>query len=292
MLPAVRWLQANTVKLIALADPAVTRKALDLIALCQDGSAASANTITRKRGIFYGCLQYGVELRRLSSHPMDSVQWIAPKSEEQVDRRAVINHAQALALLSSLSVVAPRFVAFFACMYYSALRPEEVIHLRVDDCTLPETDWGNLNLTGATPHVGVGWGDDPTAVHEDRELKHRAKKAVRDVPAPPPLVRALRWHLAEFGKSSSGRLFFPLIGSGNSVSRWSYRTAWKRARALTFTPAQQRSPLAARPYDLRHAAVSTWLNAGVPARKQPNGRDIASTSCSRCTPSASTARRP
>lgn len=25
------------------------------------------------------------------------------------------------------------------------------------------------------------------------------------------------------------------------------------------------SPLAQRPYDLRHAAVSTWLNAGVPA---------------------------
>ncbi|MFB4285033.1 hypothetical protein ACBJ59_57890 [Nonomuraea sp. MTCD27] len=25
------------------------------------------------------------------------------------------------------------------------------------------------------------------------------------------------------------------------------------------------SPLAARPYDLRHACVSTWLNAGVPA---------------------------
>ena len=31
------------------------------------------------------------------------------------------------------------------------------------------------------------------------------------------------------------------------------------------TPAQQRSPLARRPYDLRHAAVSLWLNAGVPA---------------------------
>ena len=25
------------------------------------------------------------------------------------------------------------------------------------------------------------------------------------------------------------------------------------------------SPLAARPYDLRHAALSSWLNAGVPA---------------------------
>jgi integrase len=29
--------------------------------------------------------------------------------------------------------------------------------------------------------------------------------------------------------------------------------------------AQQRSPLARRPYDLRHAAVSLWLNAGVSA---------------------------
>lgn len=29
--------------------------------------------------------------------------------------------------------------------------------------------------------------------------------------------------------------------------------------------AQAASPLARRPYDLRHAAVSLWLNAGVPA---------------------------
>ena len=30
-----------------------------------------------------------------------------------------------------------------------------------------------------------------------------------------------------------------------------------------FTDAVFRSPLARRPYDLRHAAVSTWLNGGV-----------------------------
>jgi integrase len=30
-------------------------------------------------------------------------------------------------------------------------------------------------------------------------------------------------------------------------------------------PAQVTSPLARRPYDLRHAAASLWLNAGVPA---------------------------
>ena len=32
-----------------------------------------------------------------------------------------------------------------------------------------------------------------------------------------------------------------------------------------FTPDQQASPLTRRPYDLRHAAVSLWLNSGVPA---------------------------
>ncbi len=35
--------------------------------------------------------------------------------------------------------------------------------------------------------------------------------------------------------------------------------------AAAFTPSESASLLARRPYDLRHAAVSTWLNAGVPA---------------------------
>ena len=38
-----------------------------------------------------------------------------------------------------------------------------------------------------------------------------------------------------------------------------------QARDDAFTPSETASLLARRPYDLRHAAVSTWLNAGVPA---------------------------
>ncbi len=46
-----------------------------------------------------------------------------------------------------------------------------------------------------------------------------------------------------------------------------YTRVWRAARRRTFTEEVQASPLAARPYDLRHAAVSTWLAAGVdPAR--------------------------
>ena len=40
---------------------------------------------------------------------------------------------------------------------------------------------------------------------------------------------------------------------------------WAEARKNAVTDAQCRSPLGRRPYDLRNAAVSLWLNSGVPA---------------------------
>jgi hypothetical protein len=39
---------------------------------------------------------------------------------------------------------------------------------------------------------------------------------------------------------------------------------WRRARQAAFAAEVAASPLARTPYDLRHAAVSTWLNGGVP----------------------------
>src|SRR5215470_12429045 len=49
------------------------------------------------------------------------------------------------------------------------------------------------------------------------------------------------------------------------------------ARKKALTPAQCASPLARRPYDLRHAAASLWLNNGVPATEVARrlGHDVA-----------------
>jgi integrase len=44
-----------------------------------------------------------------------------------------------------------------------------------------------------------------------------------------------------------------------------YLKVFNEARAKAFTDEEAASPLMAVPYSLRHAAVSTWLNAGVPA---------------------------
>ena len=201
----------------------------------------------------------------LPAHPMDYVQWVTPKSDEKVDRRSVVNPRQALQLLSVVADRHPHLVAFFACLYYAAMRPAEAVHLRIEDCELPEQGWGMLRLSGSTQHMGQGWGNDSKAVREDRELKHRAKTTVRPVPAPPLLVRALRWHIAAYGHAPDGRLFVTQGYGHGPVSKETYSRAWRAARRDGLTAAQQRSPSARRPYDLRHAAVSLWLNEGVPA---------------------------
>jgi integrase len=54
---------------------------------------------------------------------------------------------------------------------------------------------------------------------------------------------------------------------GGRLSSSVYGRAWARARELAFTPESAGTPLAKRPYDLRHAAVSTWLNAEVEATR-------------------------
>jgi integrase len=53
----------------------------------------------------------------------------------------VINHAQAQALLEAVKVQlsGPRLVAFFAVMYYGALRPGEAVDLREEALSLPAT---------------------------------------------------------------------------------------------------------------------------------------------------------
>ena len=55
------------------------------------------------------------------------------------------------------------------------------------------------------------------------------------------------------------------IRGHNGLQDSGYNEVWDEARREALTPAQYRSPLGRRPYDLRHAAVSLWLNSGVPA---------------------------
>lgn len=87
----------------------------------------------------------------------------------------------------------------------------------------------------------------------------------RRVPCHPRLVEILEAHLDEFGTATDGRIFRGT--RGGPLSESVYGAAWQRARESALSPVEAASQMARRPYDLRHACVTTWLNAtGDPAQ--------------------------
>ncbi|GGK13033.1 site-specific integrase [Pilimelia terevasa] len=270
----VAWLEAHTLDITALADGEILHRVLDAIGLKKDGTPAAASTVVRKRTIFSHCLRYAVELNRLQTHPLRSVSRPRPKTRRRVERSVLVNKKQAGKLLAAVAEKNPELEAFFACLYHAGLRPEEALRLEDSHYRRPtEPDgWGELLLPGATLLVGAGWSNDGKAV-EDRGLKHRDEDATRPVPASPTLCRYLDKHLEVFGVGPGRRLFVVRRGAGGRllpagkarpVSQSAYGTAWDKARKRALTPAEYASPLARRPYDLRHACLTRWINLGTP----------------------------
>jgi integrase len=74
----------------------------------------------------------------------------------------------------------------------------------------------------------------------------------------------LHEHLREVSTDAEGLLFRGIRETGQ-LSESTYSRAWRNARKIALSPDEYASPLARRAYQLRHAAVSTWLNGGVPA---------------------------
>jgi integrase len=273
---AIAWIRANSLKVIMLDEKnrrsELIRRALDALALTMDGVAAAATVVARKRSVFYGVLSYAVELDILPANPVDKISWKAPETADQVDRRVVASPAQVRQLLAAVATQRPELVAFFACLYYAFLRPAEAAALTLDCCDLPASGWGRLILSGSAKRVSAAWTDHGTAT-DRRQLKHRARDAVRVIPIPPVLVAILRDHLERFGTAEDGRLFqvtWGQRGKGGILSVNVYGRVWQKARAAALTKAQQASPLAGRPYDLRHGGVTLALNAGVPAPEVAN----------------------
>ncbi|MGH3418146.1 MAG: tyrosine-type recombinase/integrase [Streptosporangiaceae bacterium] len=216
--------------------------------------------LRRKRRSFFG---YAVELGLLPANPADRVQWRPPRAAVVLNPATVASPAQVRTILAQVGCVRPDLVAFFGCPYYAVLRPEEAVALRRDDLILPARGRGKMILTGACPRTGSAWTSTGRS-HEPRGLKHRPDGAVRVVPIPAVLAGMLRQHLLRFGSGPDGRLFRGI--RGGMLSESVYGRVWYTARQAALSPALATTALARRPYDLRHAALSLWLNAsGAPA---------------------------
>jgi integrase len=223
--------------------------------------------------VLSGALGYAVELGHLDQHPLSRVKWRAPKISLQIDRQVTPNRDQSQRFLERVGETKPELKAFFGCIRFAGLRPEEARHLTEHEYERPVSKgaWGWLHLSGATVAPGSYWTDDGE-VNEDRGLKHRAEKEIRSVPASPELCELLDWHIAEYPPARNGRLFVTRRGkwgnfvptTGKPISNNACTTAFKAARKKAFTSHERTSPLCKKPYDLRHAWVSEMLSHGVP----------------------------
>lgn len=269
LLPALRWLERNTVDMAELdpegRGPEIARAVLDRLSVKQDGTPAASSTIYRKRVTFNNALEYACERRILSGNLLKRVQRARPRKVNTLDMRVVVNPEQAARLLAAVRQQGKRgqrMMAFFAVMYYAALRPEEAVDLRPEHLvSLPHDGWGEMRLTHAEPRSGSRWTDNGRP--RDRQpLKHRAVGETRSVPIHPELVRILREHIEEFKIQPDAQLF---VGPrGGIMTDRTYLGVWHKAREKALNAREAASPLAEAPYALRHAAVSTWLSAGVP----------------------------
>jgi integrase len=203
---ALAWLERASLPVARLQNPQVTRQALDALAVRLDRRRAAANTITRKRAVFHNALGYAVELGLLEVNPLGQFQRRMPRAASTAGPRVIASPRQVDAILKQVSRIRPELTAFFGCLYYAALRPEEAVALRRDSLTLPASGWGQLTLTAALPRSARALTGNGTA-HEPRGLKLRPEGATRTVPIPPQLVSLLCWHLPAHGTAPDGRLF-------------------------------------------------------------------------------------
>lgn len=268
--PCIR-LPNGQLRIAELSRPAAARRLLDRLARTIDGRPAAASTLARKRAVLHNCLDAAVEAGHLPTNPLTGVRRWRPPTNPRVDPGAVVNPELASALLAAVRADRPEFEAYFACLYFGGLRPAEARGLRAQDLVLPDEGWGAIRLRGSQQTVAKIWTDED-ATRQDRPLKHRSSGEVRVVSAPPELVATLGRHLNSFRCGVEGHLFVARTGRGGhplsppyevTVGANTLALAWDRARAAALTPEQYASPLARRPYDLRHAAHSTWLAAGV-----------------------------
>ncbi|MFF3647355.1 tyrosine-type recombinase/integrase [Streptomyces sp. NPDC002181] len=279
---AYQWLSKRSLLVSALEDPKILRDVHYRLSFKLDGTPAAGETSRRRRRALNTAVDYAIERKLLVENPLAGLKKVKASSSDRVDPRVLVNKTQAAQLLAAVSYVGTwhrkkgrRLVAFYAVMYFAALRPSEAVGLRKSDCHLPEKGWGTLTLHTTHPVSGKQWTDSGER-HDKRGLKSREAKDDRPVPIPPPLVAMLRAHLEEFGTAKDGRLFtnerLGLVGSST------YWRVWRDAREYALSPDLQTSILGGRPYDLRHTCITTWLNAGVPvaevARRVGNSPEV------------------
>jgi integrase len=188
----------------------------------------------------------------------------------QVDKDIVLNQDQVRTFAMCCAHYGRwdrRVICYTLLMGWAGLRPGEAAAVRISNLDLPSDGrWGWVTVD-RTRRMGVTarWLDadeDP----DEGPLKARSAGDARRAPLAPELVSLLRAHVSLFRHPATDLLFVDTEGTAwDPDAHW--EQVWIPTRAAMFPVSDKsvrgRKLAQLRRHDLRHAACSAWLNAGV-----------------------------
>jgi integrase len=241
-----RWLRRASLPLVDL-----TRQNLAAIdselGKSLDGGQLSSSTAGRYRKVARSCIRRAVELEVLGADPWPPQpkgrrHRKAVRTRSTVDIRKLPDPATMRRAIDAIETHQPASLTYkvmTAVAYYAGLRPSEVVMLRRSVLSLPANGWGRIDVVEADI---------------DFDVPGEPKTGPRSVPIPPVLVDILSEWCDEHPVQPDELLFRTRTGNRPTASNWT--RAWHRALRSIDHPTL-------RVYDCRHAAATTWLQAGV-----------------------------
>ncbi len=216
----------------------------------------------RTRAVVRGAFTDARKRRLIDWDPWDAVAAIPLKDADVVDPDMVMSPAQVKQLAGACGQRHPQWESFILLQGFCGLRPGEAIGLRVKDFAY--VDGRPVDVLPRTSHSLVPGQFFDEGETRQRPLKGRGPKARRRIPIPRQVTDIVAGHLRSVGRSnSSNRAFTNTAGNAVNLSNF-YRDVWRPSRSEVFAPDDPLS--GATPHDLRHSAITVWLNAGVPLK--------------------------
>ena len=218
------------------------------LSLSDSGRPLAMSTAGRYRKVAHACIRRAVELDQIEADPWPPAprgrnRRKARRKRTAVDVRVLPSPETMVAVIDAIPSHQPGsriYQVMTAVSYYAGLRPSEVVMLRPRALNLSATGWGSIEVVEADIDY-----DEPGEPKTD----------YRTVPIPPRLVELLRSWIDEHELGPA----LCCSGPGTIGGR---RRRTGRGRCIGPTGRSGHPPM--RVYDLRHAAATTWLRAGVP----------------------------
>ena len=212
----------------------------------------------RSRAVIRPVFSLAVDRGYLERNPMDGVRLSLPTTDDSLDADLVLSFEEVLDLHRAALVAVPDWAPIVLLGGVCGLRPGETVVVRVCDLYLPgdgETGW--ITVTGtSTAGVSNLWADKAEQAQRVGPLKARAPGVTRRAPIPSSVVPLLRAAVA-------GKRGDEFVLPSDDLS--AFRKDWKKLVSEHFgSSASVLTGL--RIHDLRHAAATTWLNAGIPLK--------------------------